>query len=267
MDFERSLIDPVELAARAGASPVRRFETHGLASRLREFYAFPNRVAEHNARRMRDLLAARGKGATILVVGGGSAGSGARPLYDDPRLRLIAFDIYASPLTQMIADAHSIPLEDGSVDAVWVQAVLEHVLDPARVVAEMERVLVPDGLVYAETPFMQQVHEGAYDFTRFTESGHRWLFKRFERIDSGVVAGPGTHLAWTADYLGRDLFHSRTAGRLARALFFWTQWLDRIVPARFSVDDASCVYFLGRRWNRELTPREIVEHYQGAQRG
>jgi 2-polyprenyl-3-methyl-5-hydroxy-6-metoxy-1,4-benzoquinol methylase len=43
---------------------------------------------------------------------------------------------------------------DGTCDAVVVQAVLEHVLQPDVVVAEIHRVLRPDGLVYAETPFM-----------------------------------------------------------------------------------------------------------------
>ena len=37
------------------------------------------------------------------------------------------------------------------------------------------------GIVYAETPFMQQVHEGAYDFTRYTVLGHRYLFKKFKQ--------------------------------------------------------------------------------------
>jgi ubiquinone/menaquinone biosynthesis C-methylase UbiE len=32
---------------------------------------------------------------------------------------------------------------------VWIQAVLEHVLDPPIVVAEIYRVLRPGGLVYA----------------------------------------------------------------------------------------------------------------------
>ena len=43
--------------------------------------------------------------------------------------------------------------------------------------------------MYAETPFMQQVHEGAYDFTRFTVLGHRCLFKYFEKNDSGGIRG------------------------------------------------------------------------------
>ena len=99
------------------------------------------------------------------------------PFYPEPRIALVAFDIYASPQVQFVADAHHIPLEDGCFDAVIVQAVLEHVLEPGRVVAEIYRVLKPNGLVYAETPFLQHVHEGAYElFTRFTESGHRYLF-------------------------------------------------------------------------------------------
>src|SRR5690606_38382329 len=109
-------------------------------------------------------------------------------------------DVYSSPEVDFIADGHEIPIRSGSVDAVIVQAVLEHVLDPQKVVDEIHRVLKPQGLVYAETPFMQQVHEGPYDFTRFTESGHRWLFRRFARIDSGALRGPGTALLWSVRY-------------------------------------------------------------------
>jgi len=82
-------------------------------------------------------------------------------------------------------------LASASVDGVLIQAVLEHVLDPAQVVGEIHRVLRPDGLVYAETPFLQQVHAGPNDFTRFTSSGHRYLFRAFAEIAAGPVAGPG----------------------------------------------------------------------------
>ena len=44
--------------------------------------------------------------------------------------------------------------------------------------------------------FMQQVHERAYDFTRFTQSGHRWLFRRFSEVSAGPVGGAGVALAW-----------------------------------------------------------------------
>jgi SAM-dependent methyltransferase len=165
-----------------------------------------------------------------------------------------------------VADAHEIPLASASVDAVVVQAVLEHVIDADRVVAEIHRVLRPDGLVYAETPFMQHVHAGAYDFRRFTSSGHRWLFRGFEEIAAGPVAGPGTQLLWSIDHLVRGLTRSQLGGRLARAAFFWLRALDRAVPEPFALDAASACFFLGRRAEDELRPRQLIEYYRGAQR-
>ena len=70
----------------------------------------------------------------------------------------------------MIADAHYIPFRDGSFQGVLIQAVLEHVIEPEKVVGEIHRVLAKDGVVYSEI-FMQQVHEGAFDITRFSISG------------------------------------------------------------------------------------------------
>lgn len=266
VDFERSVIREEDLVRTRGTSAVPRGATRGARRGLRALTTPPNPVAERQAAELHRRLAGRGTEAVLLVIGGGTVGNGAEALYEYPGLRIVAFDLYASPWTQLIADAHAIPLADRSVDAVWVQAVLEHVLDPRQVVGEIERVLTDDGLVYAETPFLQQVHEGPYDFTRFTESGHRWLFRRFERLDSGVVAGAGNQLTWSLDYAARGLFRSRIAGRLARLAAFWVQALDLVVPERFAVDAASCVYFFGRKSDRELTPQDIVSHYRGAQK-
>jgi SAM-dependent methyltransferase len=203
----------------------------------------------------------------VLVIGGGTVGNGAEALYGRPDVRVLSFDIYPSPLVQFLADAHQIPLPSGSVDAVVVQAVLEHVLDPQRVVAEIHRVLRQDGLVYAETPFMQQVHAGAYDFTRFTASGHRWLFRGFAELGTGAVAGPGTALLWSVDHLVRGLTRSQLAGRLARVPLLWVRLLDRLVDERAGLDAASAVFFLGCRSATEITPGEVVAHYRGAQHG
>ena len=224
-----------------------------------------NEVAAAHAEQIRQGLKSRPGRPLLLIVGGGSVGNGAESLYQDPAVPVIGFDLYASPNTQFVADGHAIPLPDASVHAVWIQAVLEHVLDPWRVVGEVHRVLAPEGLVYAETPFLQAVHEGPHDFTRFTESGHRWMFRRFEALDSGVVAGPFLSLAWAIDYAAAGLFRSRMAGRLARLPFFWLPWLDRLVPARYAVDGASCVFFMGRKSSAELRPAEIVHLYRGAQ--
>jgi SAM-dependent methyltransferase len=269
VDFERSILraDEVETpdAFGAGGYPATsQWSIDRLPDQLRFLWKPRNSVAARSVERLLTLLP--GPAPLLLVVGGGTMGNGVEALYADPRVRVVGFDIYGTPLTQFIADAHQIPLASDSVDAVLVQAVLEHVLDPSQVVREIRRVLRDGGLVYAETPFLQQVHAGPYDFVRFTSSGHRYLFRGFEEIAAGAVAGPGTQLLWSLDHLVRGLLRSQLGGRLARAAFFWLRYLDRLVPVAFAMDSASAYYFLGRRADSELTPREIVEYYRGAQR-
>ena len=151
-----------------------------------------------------------GRRPRILVIGGGTVGDGLEELYADRAIDLLAFDVYASANVQLVGDGHPIPLADGTVDGVIIQAVLEHVLEPVVVAGEIHRVLREGGVVYADTPFMQQVHEGAYDFTRFTESGHRYLFRALraggERPGGGrryVAALVGQLLRPGAHPLGR----------------------------------------------------------------
>jgi len=135
--------------------------------------------------------------ANILVVGGSIKGEGADIIYSNKSFEITGMDVSFGPYTKIIADGHDIPFEDETFDCVIVQAVLEHVLDPQRCVAEIHRVLKSSGVVYAETPFMQQVHMKQYDFTRFTHLGHRRLFRYFEEIEHAPLMGPGTVLAWS----------------------------------------------------------------------
>ena len=113
---------------------------------------------------------------------------------------------------------------------------------------------------------MQQVHEGPYDFTRFTESGHRWLFRKFERITRAPERGPFTVLLWSIRYALAGLLRSRRAATLICALLFWLRYLDRLVPEPYAIDGASDVYFLGRKSDLTLQPKEIIALYAGAQR-
>ena len=266
VDFDRSILEREDLLRRRDGEGLvaRRWSIERLPRPLRSLWKPRNRVAARNVAALLELLP--GSSPLILVIGGATMGNGVEAIYDRRRTRVVGFDIYGSSLVQFIADAHRIPLADGSVDAVLVQAVLEHVLDPAAVVAEIHRVLKPSGLVYAETPFLQQVHAGPYDFTRYTSSGHRYLFRAFEEVSAGPVAGPGTQMLTSIDHLVRALTRSELAGKLTRALFFWLRYLDRAVPISFSMDNASAYYFLGRRADRELSPDEIVRYYRGAQR-
>jgi len=258
VDFERSILERDSFVAREGGSPISR---RGVPAALKRLFKGRNAAAERTARAMNARLP---KGALVLVIGGGAVGSGAEDLYGG-RLELVGLDIYATLNTRLVADAHDLPFADESFEAVWIQAVLEHVLDPARVAAEIWRVLKPGGLVFADTPFMQQVHEGGYDFTRFTNSGHRWLFRRFEEIDSGVSGGAGSALLWSIRYFIRAVTGSHRLGAVAVVPLFWLRFFDG--RSRAHADAAAGVFFFGRKAARPLSPADILEFYYGPSPG
>ena len=187
----------------------------------------------------------------VLVIGGSIAGQGFAVLAGEPSVNLVETDVAFGPRTTVICDGHALPFADGTFDAVVCQAVLEHVADPPQVVSEIHRVLRPAGLVYSEIPFMQQVHEGAHDFTRYTLIGHRRLYRQFECLRSGVTAGPGTALAWSIKYLLLSFVGSRGLVRdivtaASNYTLFWLKYLDYVL-LRFS----GCV-----RWRlRDLPAR------------
>lgn len=264
VDFEHSVVDADRLQASKGASEVTR---SGLNRALSALVHPANTTAAASVARMLEILradaATTGRRPRILVIGGGAQGDGLAELYADSDVDLIAFDIYASPTVQFVGDGHSIPLVSGSVDGVIIQAVLQYLLEPTVVAKEIHRVLRSRGIVYADSPFIQQVCEGPYDLSRFTDSGHRYLFRKFERIDSGSVAGAGTALRWSIDYFVRALTRSRRLGRLAVLCFFWLSWIDRFLDPRHTIDGASSVFFLGRRSDVSITAADIIDYYQG----
>ncbi len=264
IDFENSVIRREDVIDTKAASVIERPRYNSATRFIKSLLSPEKKTTRRNIARFVENLKGSAERPKVLVIGGGSKGQGTSALYDDPAISVIAFDIYDTPRVQFVADAHQIPIIDGHFDGVVIQAVLEHVLEPQRVADEIWRVLKPGGLVYAETPFMQQVHEGAYDFTRFTESGHRYLFRRFAMIGSGASAGPGRQLMWSVDYFARSVFRSRAAGKVAKLAFFWAQYFDTIIPESYAIDGACGVYFLGSKSDQVITPDAIITHYGGA---
>lgn len=266
IDFSRSVLEESSFFEESGKSVVARRRYRGLARIAKALVSPEKMVTKQNMESfVSRLLDKSTEELTVLVVGGGSVGQGMQRLYSEKRIRAVGFDIYFSENVSFVADAHQIPVKAGSFDGVVVQAVLEHVADPFQVVAEIHRVLKPEGMVYAETPFLQHVHEGAYDFMRFTERGHRYLFKAFKELNSGATSGPGTQMLWAIDYFVRSVFRSRRLGKLAKLLAFWLVYFDRITPTSYSIDAASGVFFLGEKSMDEVTLRELVAGYKGAQ--
>jgi len=225
-----------------------------------------NLTAKANYKKLSNLALNGKASARILVVGGGVTGQGFELLANNPALELVETDVSFGQRVIMICDAHDLPFVDGSFDVVVAQAVLEHVVDPFRCVSEFYRVLREEGLIYAETPFMQQVHGGRYDFMRFTYRGHRRIFRNFEEIHAGITGGPGMALAWSWQYFLRSFGGSSRAQMyltiLGRFTSFYLKYFDYLFKhALPAYDAASGFYFMGRKSKAVLNDKDLVRFY------
>lgn len=228
-----------------------------------------NLTGKENYEKFVGLLAKQSSNPKVLVLGSGIVGSGMEPLMEAEFIDLVETDVAFGPHTNLICDAHDIPFANGSFDGVVVQAVLEHVADPYRCAEEIHRVLNSEGLVYADTPFMQQVHMRQYDFTRFTALGHRRLFRRFEEIYSGISCGPGMALSWSYQYFLLSFTTSFILRKLiiyfvSLTSFFLKYFDPYLIKKAGSQDAASSYYFVGKKSSHTLSDRELVKQYKGA---
>lgn len=231
-----------------------------------------NRQAAGNYKLFAQHLLDQADNPLVLVIGGKEVGAGLESLLAYPQIELIETDILPGPRAALICDAHRLPLSPGSVDGVIIQAVLDDLVDPHRCVQEIFRILRPGGLVYSETPFMQPVHDGPFDFTRFTRWGHRRLFRHFDELASGAVGGPGQALAGVYHAFALSFARTRTT-RAAASVFahctgFWLKYLDWWLLDREAASTAaSGYYFLGRKSDQVLSDRDLIASYSVSRSG
>lgn len=63
-----------------------------------------------------------------------------------------------------VCDATQIPVADASFDVVLCTEMLEHVMDPAAVIAEIGRVLAPGGLLLLTAPLGSGIHQEPHHY-------------------------------------------------------------------------------------------------------
>jgi SAM-dependent methyltransferase/uncharacterized protein YbaR (Trm112 family) len=229
-----------------------------------------NPKASSNYRRFRELILKQHHTPVVLIVGAGDLGEGIDQIITDRTIVFVECDVYINQRVHLVADGHDLPFLDGSFDGVICQAVLEHVVDPRRCVDEIHRVLKPRGVVYAEVPFIQQVHMQGYDFTRFTLSGCRRLFRYFDEIEAGALGGPAMALVWAISHFVGSLSRSEVCSTFRAAVLpffiFWIKYLDVFFKDAKATDAASASYFLGYRSETPISDRDILHKHWTYQR-
>lgn len=174
-------------------------------------------------RALASLIPERAESELYLSIGGG-------PRRISEALVNLNLDLFAN--VDVVADAHRLPYADESIDGLHCEAVLEHLEEPARAVAEMARVLRRGRRVFAATPFLQAFHGYPDHFQNFTTSGHRRLFERsgLAVVEAGACVGPAFALADLMRNFLRSQLPGGAAGRVAaRAVWPLTlpfRWLD-----------------------------------------
>jgi len=112
-----------------------------------------------------------------------------------------------------ICDLAAIPVADDRYDLVLFSQVLEHIPEPAAVLAELHRVLKPGGRIWASAPLFYEEHEQPFDFYRYTQFGLRRLFE-----EAGFA---NLEIEWLEGYLGTVSYQLDVAARAADGQGRW----------------------------------------------
>ncbi len=100
-----------------------------------------------------------------------------RPLFEGREY--IGSDMRKGPGVDVVLDLHDLDLADESAACVICLDTLEHVEYPRRALAEMHRVLRPDGIAIISSVFDFPIHNYPSDYWRFTPEAFRSLLQDF----------------------------------------------------------------------------------------
>ena len=187
------------------------------------------------------------QGKRVLNLGSGKG------LFDKHvKAPMTNMDIARADGVHAVADAHQMPWANGSFDCVFSNAVLEHTGRPWIVAGEIHRVLAPGGVVCVNVPFLGSRHN-VTDFYRFTVEGLEEIFCDFEKVKSGMSAGPGTFLChfvsqYVASFLPEGFGKLRLLVTfLVRLMLLPLKYLDCVRNPRKILPLANSVFFVGQK--------------------
>ena len=183
------------------------------------------------------LLAGRDD-AVVLDIGCG--GKPYLPIFAPFAARYVGVDAAPGPMVDHVISAESLPFEDGSFDLVLCTQVLEHVQDPAAVLAEIHRLLRPGGAALISTHGVFLYHpdppDTDGDYWRWTHAGLRKAVRESGAWDEIGVRANGdvvACLAYIAAQFVDELGKRVPIGPLRRALLYALNTVAVAVDRRF----------------------------------
>ena len=184
----QSVFDPIWILKRI-RGVVRTAARRAMPAQLEHYVRYRGVARTHGkadseVHRLFAAMVARSEGKPSLQIG--ARGSKYAPHW-------VSIDLYDdSPIIDFQYDVHEMPFASESFDFVVCNAVLEHVENPARAIAELHRVLRPKGEIWVEVPMSQPYHPSPGDFWRVTHKGILIWMKDFVEVSSGLVPIQGS---------------------------------------------------------------------------
>lgn len=96
---------------------------------------------------------------------------------------VVSTDIDPARKPDVVDDITQSSFPSAHFDAIVIIEVLEHVVDPLRAAAEVQRLLKPGGSLVLSTPFIFPLHDRPHDFFRYTKYGLSSLFSGLEALE------------------------------------------------------------------------------------
>jgi SAM-dependent methyltransferase len=219
-----------------------------------------NRSKTEHDLRIRSVLNSLPAPIKGLQVGAGENPEGIVDRF--PQIQWLHSDVDLSFKPHLIADVTSLPVADESLDVVYADQVLEHVIDIHKAANEIQRVLRVGGILVIGIPFMYPAHGVPYDFFRVTPCGIRALFAQTETIHIGRGSGAWSALALQMESRIVNLSSQRqirmVASAVSRFLFSGLKYLDRNSNEKRNMVSCASVFYLGRKVPRSFSAHEIM---------
>lgn len=129
------------------------------------------------------------KGKKVIDIGCGYGKN--RKLVEELGGEWVGVEPFEGGAHTVVADAQNLPFEDNTFDVAIMDAVLEHIPEVEKAIAETARVLKPGGLFVGYAAFMECFHEISYSHLSFKALEHYAKINnmKLQKISGGTRFG------------------------------------------------------------------------------